>query len=435
MLRMLDPVCVPSVRIPYTRHQVYSPATQQRADSQGGEIPPFRRTLTFAGHTFLSAPQDLSPRVHVSASHLRFPLCAVADAAFVTLTLTNHSVTPVSFDISSQEASSKFRFAPRVGVVPAGAAFVVAARFSPTTATAVVGTAALVFNGNAVAAHRIALSGAGYASAVTLDVGSRLVCAPTCVGAASKRTIRLHNASRLPAICRWDSGLASSGAFSMQPDCVMLRGETDAEVVCTFSPGCAGTFSAKAVCHVSSGDSAAACNAAGSNAAVQQSELVVSLRGESAPAVLSMEPSTAELGPVQVGHSSTVPLTVFNHSPGPVRYIIEGQLADGPLSALPASSQSTGEVGATPAPVLSVDRPCGTIPARSCVKVDVRVQPCERGKLRVKLVCRTAVLGERRRSDGSDVTPAPGAQVCVCVPVACRALRASQHTTCSRVRI
>jgi cilia- and flagella-associated protein 65 len=361
---------------------------------QGGEIPPFMRALTFCGHTFLRTPQEPSPCIVLSSRALHFPPCRVGESSFLTLSLSNRGCIPVAFSLLDQQLPPHFTFTPTVGVVPAGATYVLAARFRAASATAVTGATLLVLNSNISASHHIAVFAAGFEATVSLDVGSRLLCKPTCVGASSTRALWLHNHSRLPIAFHWD--IPSAAVFCISPLSGILRGDTDAELTCTFCPDASGTFSDKGTCHVLSGrdvDTQHHLPPSGvaRAAADQHDSVTLNLRGEGTIGALSLEPSLIDLGAVQVGSPVVARVTVYNHSPGVLQYTLETENSVGHRAPVARSSAGApASVGLLAlGPFVSVPAPRGNIPARSFLEIDVIVQPPERGLLNTTLVCRT----------------------------------------------
>jgi hypothetical protein len=326
--------------------------------------------------------------------------------------LTNEGVAPVHFELAAVQPSEQFSFAPATGVIPAGAAFVVAARFCATSASACSGTASLVLNHNTSAAQQLALFGAGYTAAVALDVGSELICPPTCAGATSRRTLRMHNNSRLAVACHWVCGADDDDVLSMEPSSVLLRGETGAQVTCVFKPRRTGVFQSMATCRVAAADGAGARggNHLGTNAEVSDThgDLKLVLSGESTGAALSMEPASVQLGPLQVGSISTVELTIFNHSPGALQYVLERRDADGQAHCLSSSASASTSASARRDPcegegqVLSVSKAQGVIAPRSFIVAMVFVRPAVRGRVQESIVCRTTQPGQG--ADSASIT-------------------------------
>ena len=351
------------------------------ASMQDGELPPFVQTVTFAGHTCAQASVDTASQLSVSAQQLCFPPCAVYDSSFVTLQLSNSATSAAAFQLKCREDSTAFSFAPNAGVVPAGQTFVVAARFQAQSAAEVSATAQLIINGLQDSAQRVALSGTGCATSVTTDVGPKVLCAPTCIGASSKRVLRLRNSSRLPVHCHCnvDSGSASP-AFAMQPSTLQLAGDTEAAVECIFAPIAPGPTACLATWVLQP--------TATAQRSAQPQQLPLMLHGEGLRAALTMDPCAFDFGAACVGDAVTASVTVFNHSQGALSFALTYKVGGGQRKSVPVTSQDAHDpTNAAALPLLSASHPSATIAARSCIVVDLVLAPAARGPLEAMVIC------------------------------------------------
>lgn len=358
----------------------------------------------------------------LSSACLCFPPCRVSDTSHVTLSLTNTGCTPVSFVINDKHLPSQFSFTPKVGIIPAGATFVVAARFQAMCTTPVSGAALLVLNGNAAAARRVAVTAAGYGAEVSLDVGGMLLCKPTCAGATSKRAIRLFNHSRLPISYAWDFPSHVKDILAIEPATGILRGDTDASLVCIFHPDAVGNFQAVATCHVTSTRAVDAATAPHGAPTIsdpaptpsdQLNTLKLAISGEGTEAALSMQPASVDLGPITVGRSVPLTVTVFNRAPGALAYSFETEDSSGHRA--PVATRDPGSDGPPDAVVgyshgvtLSTQTPSGTLPGRSVLDVPIYLYPAQRGLVATSLICRTSRPGSQAASDNGGPTSSPG---------------------------
>jgi hypothetical protein len=94
-------------------------------------------------------------------------------------------------------------------------------RFNPLDTTPCTARAVLMLNGAAANAAEITLHGCGHVPRLLFDLGGSgglgppltgapgsgsggtLFFRPTCVGAASQRSVTLHNSSRVPVAWQW----------------------------------------------------------------------------------------------------------------------------------------------------------------------------------------------------------------------------------------
>lgn len=341
-------------------------------------MPPFRRTLTFSGHSFSHMPGDAASRLRPSCRRLQFPSCAAGDASFVTIALHNSAHTPVSYQLVVGTHPECFAFEPQQAVVAAGETFVVAAKFSAQQAGTMHGMAQLAVNDARDQAQEITLIGVASTTAITVDTGQHVLCAPTCIGASSQRTVHLRNNSRLPVHCECKiEGAELPQVFSMQPSKLSLAGYEEAAVTCTFAPVAAGAHTASACWHAQPDTTVAS----GAALSTMRSDLHVQLQGEALQAALSMQPEAVDFGAVRIGDTVTAPVNLFNHSAGALSYALES----GEFSRRqPVPSTAAAHV---PRPLLTADQPTGVIAARSFVTVNLALELAQRGDISIELTC------------------------------------------------
>jgi hypothetical protein len=365
-----------------------------RVEVQGGEIPPFSVPVSFSGHTFLKQPQDPHPRMSLSAQVLCLPPCAIGDSTFSTISLTNLGCAPVHFSVGNENMPPQLCVFPVSGVVPAGQTFVLAVRFKATSAGPVLGTALLVLNENMAAARHISIKAAGFTATLAVNVGLQLNCPPTCAGATSKRAFGLSNLSRVPVVFEWDLALLQDSPFTLKPASGILRGSTDCEITCLFSPECAGSFSSRLLCRASM--------TGGTGASEGLSSLVLRLTGDGTEPAVTVDQQAIDFGSVCIGHQYSTSLSLMNSSPGAARYVLE--LNSGgesmPVAKVAGESLHKEAPEGSAHALLCADLPSGTIPARSVMALKLTLFPRVPGAWEGRLMCRISKKGHTPNNKG-----------------------------------
>lgn len=108
--------------------------------------------------------------------------------------------------------------------------------------------AQLQFNNIAMNATEITLNGSAHEPALSMDLKGILAFRPTCTGAASQRTVVLHNPSRVPAGFVYLLSDKLSDVVSVSPKSGILQGGESLSTTWTFAPLAKKSYDSKAVC-------------------------------------------------------------------------------------------------------------------------------------------------------------------------------------------
>lgn len=102
-----------------------------------------------------------------------------------------------------------------------------------------------VLNNAMINATEIILKGVAHIPKLELDVPGVLFFKPTCIGAASQRTLTIKNTSRLPVTFQWNLPGKDCGVFEASPGFGTLEGKESLEVTWTFKPTHNKTFNGR----------------------------------------------------------------------------------------------------------------------------------------------------------------------------------------------
>lgn len=341
-----------------------------RLVADGAFVPPWSAALHCTGHTFAGAGEAFTPKAAFSPRVVHFAPVEPGEAAYRTVLLDNAGDTPVRFEVQDSALSRAFACRPRKGVIPAHGFQLVALRFRAGRACSLAERAVVVLNNSsaielplhaAAQRPRVAVEGVS----VSGDT-STLAFKPTCVGAATRREVTLHNAGRTPVGFAWSVPRRLQGCLSVEPAAGQLKGNERMPVYITFCPRRKRDLSG-----------AIACETFSPGAEVVAHTLALGVAGKATVGAITVEPAVCDLGAMFVGKHYSATITLLNQSDGNMQYRLE------------AVDAETGEL----ADDLGFDAPTGSLPARAFKSVVVSLRCEQRKRVNYSLRCIASTVG------------------------------------------
>ena len=331
-------------------------------------MAPWCVQLRTSGHTFVGGVEEFLPKATFPSNKITFPPCHVGETMFLTTKLTNTGDTPVKFDLQGLASKEIFQIKPHKGVVPSGESQIIGLRFHAKEAAKYTETIICTLNNSTAAAIELSLTGTGYVPKLIMD-GMKYF-KPTCVGASSKRELKIVNPSRIPVVFDWSVPERLAGNVIIQPAAGMLRGNESTSVQCIFAPTKKQKYQGKIQCQISS-------TRAGDQSADMTSRMNVTVVGEGISGTITLDPTEISFDTVCIGQKVKKTLTLLNQADGILAYELEILDQDG--HQIDAEDLE-----------LTIDAPADLLPARAYKTVTVTFAPVHRASYHYQLMCKVA---------------------------------------------